>query len=333
LAEWLYEAGIGEVRAVLVEEGEIVELRIEPEGGGPRAGAVLPARLLRRADATGRGLVQLEGAGEALIDRVPAGLAEGGSLLVELLREPIPERGRLKPARVRAAEEGSLPAEGPTLLDRIHASGHPVTRLQPHEPDRLEALGWSERLEEAITGDFVLPWGALLMALTPAMTLFDVDGTVERAELAKLGAAEAGRVVRRLDVGGSIGIDLPTLESRAARQVAAAALDAVLPQPFERTAVNGFGFLQIVRRRVRPSIPELLAADPVAAAVRALLRRAERAGGSGTRTLVAHPRLIARLEAEPAWLERLAASIGAGIVLRADPALAISATHVQAEHS
>jgi hypothetical protein len=333
LAEWLYEAGIGEVRAVLVEEGEIVELRIEPEGGGPRAGAVLPARLLRRADATGRGLVQLEGGQEALIDRVPAGLAEGGSLLVELLREPIPERGRLKPARVRAAEEGSLPAEGATLLDRIHASGDPVTRLQPHEHDRLEALGWSERIDEAASGDFVLSWGALLMALTPAMTLFDVDGTVERAELAKLGAAEAGRVVRRLDVGGSIGIDLPTLESKAARQAAAAALDAVLPQPFERTAVNGFGFLQIVRRRVRPSIPELLAVDPVAAAVRALMRRAERAGGSGARTLVAHPRLIARLESEPAWLERLAASIGAGIVLRADPALAISAPHVQAEHT
>lgn len=333
MAEWLYEAGIGEVRAVLVERGEIVELRIEQEGDGPRAGAVLPARLLRRADATGRGLVQIEGGDEALIDRPPSGVAEGGTLLVELLREPIAERGRIKPAKVRAAGEGSVPAHGPTLMERIFASGHPVVRLQPHEPDRLEALGWSERMEEAASGDFVLPWGALLMALTPAMTLFDVDGTAERSELARLGAAEAGRVIRRLDIGGSIGIDLPTVESKAGRQAAAAALDAELPQPYERTAVNGFGFLQIVRRRVRPSIPELLAADPVAAAARALLRRAERAGGSGMRTLVAHPRLLAHLEAQKQWLDRLATSIGAGIALQADPSLAISAAHVHAEHS
>ena len=60
MAEWLYEAGIGEARAALVEHGEIVELLIELEGDGAlRAGAVLDARLTRKADATGRGLVVL----------------------------------------------------------------------------------------------------------------------------------------------------------------------------------------------------------------------------------------------------------------------------------
>lgn len=333
LAEWIHEEGIGEARAALVEHGEIVEMRIELEGSGPRAGAVLPARLVRRTDATGRGLVTLDDGGEALIDRVPPGLPEGGSLLVELLREPISERGRLKPAKVRPAGEGSACTPGPTLLATIGASGIPVSRLHPHEPDRLEALGWSDRLEEASSGDFRFAWGALLMAVTPAMTLFDVDGTIEPAELARLGAAAAGRAIRRLDIGGSIGVDLPTLESKAARRAAATALDAVLPQPFERTAVNGFGFLQVVRRRVRPSIPELLAADPVGAAARALLRRAERAGGRGARTLVGHPRLVARLEQERAWLERLAARSGAAVALRADPALAISAAYVHTEFS
>ena len=79
-------------------------------------------------------------------------------------------------------------------------------------------------------------------------------------------------------VTGSIGIDLPTLP-RARRQAAAAMVDAILPPPFERSAVNGFGFLQIVRRRIRPSIPEILRADPAAAAARALLRRAGRLQG------------------------------------------------------
>ena len=118
------------------------------------------------------------------------------------------------------------------------------------------------------------------MSLTPAMTLFDVDGSLPPAELAIAGAAAAARAIRRLGIAGSIGIDLPTLAGRADRQAAAAALDAVLPQPFERTAVNGFGFLQIVRRRERPSLPEIVQGDPVGAAARALLRRARAREGA-----------------------------------------------------
>ena len=47
LAEWIYEAGIGENRAILVESGAILEAQIEREGPGARVGAVLNARLLR----------------------------------------------------------------------------------------------------------------------------------------------------------------------------------------------------------------------------------------------------------------------------------------------
>src|SRR3546814_13809138 len=87
------------------------------------------------------------------------------------------------------------------------------------------------------------------MSLPPAMTLFDVDGALDVVALAVAGAEAAGRAVRRFGIGGSIGIDLPTLAAKEDRQKAAAALDAVLPQPFERTADNGFGFLQVVRKR------------------------------------------------------------------------------------
>ena len=92
------------------------------------------------------------------------------------------------------------------------------------------------------------------MSLTPAMTLFDVDGGLPPAALAEAGAAAAARAILRFGIAGSIGIDLPTLP-RDERQAAAAAVDAILPQPFERTAVNGFGFLQIVRRRTRALAP------------------------------------------------------------------------------
>src|SRR3546814_20874469 len=87
------------------------------------------------------------------------------------------------------------------------------------------------------------------------------------------------RSIRRLGITGSIGIDLPTMNGKAERMAAAEALDRALPQPFERTAVNGFGFMQIIRRRTRPSLPELVQADPALAAALALLRRPERQGG------------------------------------------------------
>ena len=112
------------------------------------------------------------------------------------------------------------------------------------------------------------------------------------------------------------------------RIAAAEAIDAVLPQPFERTAVNGFGFLQIVRRRTRASLPELFAHVPAHA--RALLRQAERDRGTGERTLTAHPAVIAVIAARPDWTQAVERTLGATLALQGDAGLAISAGHVQA---
>jgi hypothetical protein len=115
---------------------------------------------------------------------------------------------------------------------------------------------------------------------------------------------------------------------KADRQAAAAALDAVLPQPFERTGVNGFGFLQVVRRRERASLIELLQTDPAQASALALLRRAERAPGHGALTLQAAPAVIARIAARADWIELLQRRVGVGVALQAEATLAISAGHV-----
>src|SRR3546814_14016409 len=113
------------------------------------------------------------------------------------------------------------------------------------------------------------------------MLLIDIDGEGDPLALAKAGAAAAAHVVRCCDVGGSIGIDFPSLPGRAERQAIDALIDTLLPQPFERTAVNGFGFLQIVRRRERPSLIEQVRFDTVATDAALLLRQAERAVGTG----------------------------------------------------
>ncbi|TFI59920.1 ribonuclease [Sphingomonas parva] len=324
MAEWIYEEGIGENRAILVEDGRIVEAAIELPGGS-RLGAVLPARLAEIHVPGRRGLARFEG-GEALIEPLPAHLTQGQAIRIEITREPIPERGRPKLARARTTE--APPRDAPPLAERVGAAAAP-----PPGHDPFEEAGWSELLEEALSGEIAFRGGALRMSLTPAMTLFDVDGALPPAALAAAGAEAAGRTIRRMDIGGSIGIDLPTLTGKAERQAAAAALDAVLPQPFERTGVNGFGFLQIVRRRSRASLAEIVQADPVGAAARALLRQAERSSGAGGRTITAAPPIIARIEANPSWLDTLSRRIGMAVSLQADPGLAISAGHVHSRHA
>lgn len=333
MAEWLHEDGIGERRAALVEHGRILEMAIETESRAPRAGAVLSARLLAGADAGGRGRVGLDGGGEAMLAPVPADAHEGARLMVEVVREALVEPGgQAKPARVRAVPADRPAAPGPDLAARLAASVWRVRRPRGDGADELEAHGWSEALEEAAGGIVAGPGALLRISLTPAMTLIDVDGAGASAALAAAGATLAGEVIRRFGLAGSIGIDLPTMANRADRLAAAAALDAALPPPFERTAVNGFGFLQIVRRRERASLMEMLAADPVLAAARALLRRAERARGVGALTLIAAPPVTEALDARPGWVAELERRAAAPVRLRVDPALSISAGHAQRDH-
>ena len=222
LAEWLYEAGIGEARAALVAGNVILEAAIEAEGGGLRAGAIVSARLVKTLVPGRRGIARLEGGDEALLEPLPAGLSEGRELLVEIMREALSEPGRAKRAKARPAPTDAEARDGPALRARLAAIG-PVTELRAHMPDRLEAAGWSELIEQAATGEIAFAGGGLRLSLTPAMTLFDVDGVLPAADLACAGAATAAAAIRRMDIGGSIGIDLPTVEGKADRLAAAAA--------------------------------------------------------------------------------------------------------------
>jgi hypothetical protein len=311
LAEWLYEAGLGENRAALVEGGRIVAARIE-RPGGLRVGTVLEARLVERVAA---GLSRVEGdAGAAVIERVPTGVTEGARLMVAVVREGIPEVGRPKLPRVVATD--AAPGDGPDLLARCHASGVPVRALAPHQPDDLEAAGWSEVLEEALSGEIAFAGGSLRLSPTPAMALFDVDGPGATPALAVAAATAAAEAIVRHDIGGSIGIDFPTVTGKAERLAVAAAIDATLPQPFERTALNGFGFLQIVRPRAHASLPELLRADPVAAEALALLRTIERTPPPVAPDQSVSPRVRAWLADRPHLVAELSRRTGVPISLR-----------------
>lgn len=313
MPEWLIERGIGESRFALVEGEEILEARVALEGQS-RAGAVVAARLVH---ASNRNAVARDGGGqEYLLPKGATAVTEGAALNIQITREAIPGGEPWKRPLACVTDQPTGDAPDPQARELALPS--------PRDP----LAGWNDLIDQARTGVVRFAGGELRISPTAAMTLIDVDGFLEPNELVLRGAAEAAKAIRRLDIGGSIGIDLPTTANKAARQEAAAAIDANLPQPFERTAVNGFGFVQLLRPRMRPSLVEL-AQDRAAFEARALLR-CTAFEAPGHKRLVAHPAVIAVLERKSEWIARLERQVGGTIGLRADAAVAMSAGY--AEH-
>lgn len=314
--EWLIENGIGERRLALVDGGKIIEARIVVDGIVP-AGSIIAARLTDTGKVGRKAIASADGQEYLLSGPAPAGTPEGAILDVEITREVIPGGEPWKRPHARVVKWG---CQGFSVLPEARQL------VFPGAHDELEEAGWSDLLEEARSGLVCFKGGELRISPTPAMTLIDVDGYLAPLELAIAGAGAAARTIRRHAIGGSIGIDFPTVEGKAERQEIAEAIDAILPQPFERTAVNGFGFLQIIRPRHHASLFEI-AADRAAFEARALLRRAARV--HGPISLTAHPAVVAVLEKKPKWLEAVARQVGGAVGLRAEPSLTMSGGHVE----
>ncbi len=324
MSDVLIEFGIGETRAIVLDaDGGIAEAHIERDGGW-RAGDVREVRLTAILVPGVRGIVGMNGV-EAVLEPLPRSLTEGVTLRVEVVREALAEAGRLRLAKVVVTSDAVQ--AGPALVARLCGRGFLPRESAPLGLDELEVAGWTELVESALGGHVAFAGGSLTISPTPAMTVIDVDGALPPVDLALAAADAAGAAIRRFDLTGSIGIDFPTVADKAARIAIGARLDASLPPPFERTAVNGFGFAQVVRPRLRASFIEQLRADRTATAALQLLRRAER-GAAGRGTLVAAPAVIAWLDGRRALVDELARRIGGTVGLRADATLPISGGYV-----
>ena len=325
---WRIERGIGETRAARIADGAITDIRIERDSDGVRAGTIDTARVIERGPAARRARVALDTAGEvAMLEPVPAGCGDGTRLMVEVVRSAVAEAGRVKPAKVRPAQPDARVAPAARLSD------DPAARPVPgFGPDPLEDAGWSDWIEIARTGAMAFPGGQILIAPTPAMTLIDIDGEGDPVALATAGVIAAARAIRALDIGGSIGIDCPALPDKAARQAVATAFDAALDAPAsgvaERTAINGFGLLHLVRRRSAPSLIERVRFAPVESAALDLLRRGQRAQGTGGMTLTAAPAVAEWLSARTPLLDALADAIGRRVAVAPDATLGLWSGHV-----
>lgn len=288
----LVEAAPGATRALVLDGDTVVEAHIARADDPLPVGLIAPARLADRRQG-----VAVLAAAEAQLAPVPADWPEGQTRLVEVLRPARPDGVRDKQARVVAHDGPARPA--PDLATRLATAGHAVTPVPAHGPDVLADSGWDAVVEEALSGRVEFPGGRLLVAPTPAMLVIDVDGTGDLARLAEAAARAVAALIRRHGIGGPVVVDFPSLGGRAPRAVVDAILAETLPPPFERTAMNGFGLVQIIRPRRQLSLIEAVR-QPGFAALE-LLRRAQRLVGpvqieaqaSVIDWLAAHPALIA----------------------------------------
>lgn len=319
--EWLVEEGIGEHRAILLARGEIIAARLEWPGA-LAAGQVEDAVLVARTAGSKRGTLRFASGEEALVDNLPPEAREGAPHRAEVVRAAIGEKGRTKRAQARLATAPPRPA--PTLAERLRGEGHGARVVR-----RFPEGDWEEVFAEAWTGTVDFAGGSLTVSPTPAMTLIDIDGALPPAALARAAVPCVAATIRRLDLAGSIGIDFPTLADKADRRAADSALaNALTDWPHQGTAMNGFGFVQLVSRLARPSLLHRLAVDQAGGAARLLLRRAERIGEPGALLLTVHPAVHATITA--GWEDELARRTGRALRWQDDRSLALEAGFAQA---
>ena len=241
-------------------------------------------------------------------------LTEGQGVLVQVLRGGFGEKGARLTARVAHKAEVAVGAKPHVVKPAPHAlkrslrdaGSHPVQVWLPHGmyrdtvaavvpdrqihqlnsatdgPDLLDAL--DDVLARIATGALVFPFpnGDVRVELTSAVATVDVNFRplhgAEKADAvmaANLAAAdEVARLVRLLDLGGSVVVDFITPKSKAQRDVVDDHLHAALTttdEHFEHLrAMSANGLSEITRTRSGPSIMLLLTTAPYVAGAIAL---------------------------------------------------------------
>lgn len=338
----IWDPAPGETRCLMLEDGAPAELhllRTVGVGAGAQTGQVLPARLVSRLG-NGRGLAVLDSGEEVLLHPVPTG-PEGRLCPVRITRPRLPEPGQWKralarPATAADADAGDSPPDPAQALfarvdQLICAAPNDAPPALPIpvrvDPDAVAHADLDGLIDQARTGLVPFAGGALSIERTRAMTIIDVDGPLPPVDLNLAAAAALGRVLRLFQITGPVGVDFVSMASRADRQAVDAALAATL-MPLglvDRTAINGFGFAQIVRPRPAASIPELLCGTTpgqlsIESQALALLRAAVRTKGVGMRTLTARPKVVDLLHSWTAELAAARRALGADVKLVSDPA-------------
>jgi hypothetical protein len=305
----------GERRAAFVNNGNIVEIHIQRDAlwilGEYGAG-----RIDRK---TPSGAYVIADDNSELLLRGKMGLPEGARIMFEVTREAIAEPGRHKPPEI-ILREGvhEAPIDKDALWDaRMASLGQSVTNASIAEGFDVAIAGQSQ------IGDVTISFQR-----TKAGLVFDIDGIGDAFAINMIAATEIARLLRLYQVGAMVLIDFVSMESKAQRTQIAEAFDAASladPRPFERTAINGYGMMQVMRARPRPSILDHLFGTRIAALSDEtqaywLLRAVAESRGFGVRSVTARPEVATLLQSErlSAWRAGAVRLAGADMVVVAD---------------
>lgn len=333
MAEWVIEHGIGEHRALLLEGDEALAAKLLWPGA-LYSGQVIEAKLVAKRAGSKRGIAQRPSGVEILIDDLPSFVSEGEQIHAEIKRSPIAERGRLKRAigkfaDSRAVDEIQSRGIVPGDMQGFRFPMMGIQQVRQLSTGQFLNDQWDEIWHAASSASIAFAGGEILLSVTPAMTVIDIDGDLSPRELALAAIPAIAKAIKWFDLGGNIGIDFPTIEAKAERKSVDAALDKALDDwPHERTAMNGFGFVQVVARLEGPSLLHRFATSRVGMCARMALRQAERTSGLGTVLLLTvHPALKAKLRAD--WIEELSRRTGKQVRIATDPGLALETPSAQ----
>jgi Ribonuclease G/E len=268
------EDWVGETRAAVVEQGQVVELHFDRwSQHGMRAfvGELYLARVRKVDGALNAAFLDL-GRGEAGF--LPFGKAgrpvdvhEGAEVAVRVTREAFGGKGPTL-TMVKVEDKGGAPR----LLE---ADANLAERLLRRYPDA--EVVWADEADINIAGaiDFALSThvaisggGALIIEPTAALTAIDIDSVGRSAnagrklalDLNLAAMSEVARQIRLRGIGGNVVIDCLHLRAQPDRKAVEGALKRALKPDSARIdtqPISRFGLLELVRQRTGPSITEI----------------------------------------------------------------------------
>ncbi len=312
-----FDASPGETRAVLFEGGNPVELHIWRASQSP-VGGVYDVRITSRSAA--HDYARLSDGDEVILPTA-AGQHEGTAHRVKIIRQQICEPGKVKLAVAAPSDEALSNDETLAALWRAELSAR-CDRVIDAPPE------FDDYFDIAASGRSDASDATLWFERTKAGLVFDVDGSGDAAAINHAAATEIARLLRLFQIGGAAMIDFVGMENKAARLTVGATFDeasAADPRGYERTSINGYGLMQIIRAKPGPSILDTLFGTRRVSLsdetlILALLRTASRAQGAGVRRCVTTHALAAQL-ALPAWqplIAQAARQAGAALEIVAD---------------
>jgi len=305
----------GERRAAVVENGNIVEIHLQRDALWA-LGECGVGRIDRK---TPSGAYVVADDGSTLLLRGKTNALEGARVMFAVTREAISEPSRIKPPEIMLRDSLDETLIGKDALWDV----------------RLASLGQSaitasiaEGFDVAIAGQSQLGDVTISFQRTKAGLVFDIDGIGDAFAINLVAAREVARLLRLYQVGAMVLIDFVSMESKAQRTQIAEAFDAASvldPRPFERTAINGYGMMQVVRARPRPSVLDQLFGTRIAALSDEtqaywLLRAVAQSSGFGARTVTTRPEVATLLQSErwATWRAQAVRLAGADMQVVAD---------------